>query len=227
MPFDLQQRWDAYTGVWESVGFGLWRPHFSKFEEEQTPVPRLIESAKGVILELGPGSGNQIPRFRSSAISKIYAVEPNAQFIPILVQRAKDHGLDEKYIVINAALEDEEILATHRIVDGSIDTVVCMQVLCSVPDARAAAKRIWKVLKPGGQLVYWEHQCSRDGVTRWVQSLWDLIRKPLMGGCYLDRDIEDTIMSAGAWEIVEMGRDGDDGYDLMPRCWGRLRKPVE
>lgn len=90
-------------------------------------MPRLLSYASGIILELGPGSGNQIPRFRSSAISKIYAVEPNAQFIPILVQGAKDHGLDEKYIVINAALEDEEILATQRIVDGSVDTVVCMQ----------------------------------------------------------------------------------------------------
>ncbi|THW51204.1 hypothetical protein D6D21_01563 [Aureobasidium pullulans] len=123
MPFDLQQRWDTYTGVWEGVRFGLWRPHFSKFEEEQTPVPRLIGSAKGVVLELGPGSGNQIPRFRSSAISKIYAVEPNAQFIPILVQKAKDHGLDEKYIVINAALEDQDVLTAHGIVEGSVDTV--------------------------------------------------------------------------------------------------------
>lgn len=207
-------------------------------------MPRLLSYASGIILELGPGSGNQIPRFSSSVISKIYAVEPNAQFIPILVQKARDHGLDEKYIVINATLEDEEILATHRIVDGSIDTVVCMQVLCSVPDARTTAKRIWKVLKPGGQLVYWEHRGSSDGVTRFVQrkcfcllfliradgfgiGMWNLIRKPLMGGCHLDRDIEDAIMSAGAWEIVEMGRDGDDGYVLMPRCWGRLRKPIE
>ncbi|TIA60424.1 hypothetical protein D6C77_04170, partial [Aureobasidium pullulans] len=134
---------------------------------------------------------------------------------------------EEKYIVINAALEDQDVLTAYGIVEGSVDTVVCMQVLCSVPDARAAAKRIWKLLKPGGQLVYWEHQGSSDGVTRWVQSHWNLIRKPLTGGCHLDRDIEDAIMSAGAWEIVEKGRDGDDGYDLMPRCWGRLRKPVE
>ncbi|CAD0040838.1 unnamed protein product, partial [Aureobasidium pullulans] len=201
--------------------------HFARFEEEQTPVPRLLSYASGIILELGPGSGNQVPRFRLSAISKIYAVEPNAQFIPILVQKAKDHGLDERYTVINAALEDQDVLTAHGIVEGSVDTAVCMQVLCSVPDARTAAKRIWKVLKPGGQLVYWEHQCSRDGVTRWVQSLWNLIRMPLMGGCYLDRNIEDAIMDAGAWEIVEMGRDGDDGYDLMPRCWGRLRKPID
>jgi ubiquinone/menaquinone biosynthesis C-methylase UbiE len=133
-------------------------------------VPRLIGSAKGVVLELGPGSGNQIPRFRSSAIGKAYAVEPNAQFILILVQRAKDHGLDEKYTVINAALENQDVLTAHGIVDGSVDTVVCMQVLCSVSDAKAAARGIWRLLRPGGQLVYWEHQCSRDGVTRWVQS---------------------------------------------------------
>ncbi|TIA39707.1 hypothetical protein D6C78_03091, partial [Aureobasidium pullulans] len=202
-------------------------PHFARFEEEQTPVPRLIGSAKGVVLELGPGSGNQIPRFNTGSVARIYGIEPNANFIPSLSAKAKDHGLDGKYIVINAALEDEEMLATHRIVDGSVDTVVCMQVLCSVPDVDAAAKRIWRLLKPGGQLVYWEHQGSSDGVTRFVQRMWNLIRKPLMGGCHLDRDIEDAIMSAGAWEIVEMGRDGDDGYDLMPRCWGRLRKPIE
>lgn len=132
-------------------------------------MPRLIGSAKAVVLELGPGSGNQIPRFNTGSVARIYGIEPNANFIPSLSAKAKDHGLDEKYIVINAALEDEEILATHRIVDGSIDTVVCMQVLCSVPDVDAAAKRIWKLLKPGGQLVYWEHQGSSDGVTRFVQ----------------------------------------------------------
>ncbi|THZ76977.1 hypothetical protein D6C85_01930 [Aureobasidium pullulans] len=123
MPFDLQQRWDAYTGVWESVRFGLWRPHFSKFEEEQTPVPRLIGSADGIILELGPGSGNQIPRFNTGSVARIYGIEPNANFIPSLSAKAKDHGLDEKYIVINAALEDQDVLTAHGIVEGSVDTV--------------------------------------------------------------------------------------------------------
>lgn len=45
-----------------------------------------------------------------------------------------------------------------------------------------------------------------------------------MGGCYLDRDIESAILKAGEWEVVEIGRDIVEGYDLMPGTWGCLGK---
>ena len=75
-------------------------------------------------------------------------------------------GLGDLYVPINAALEDTELLESWGIGAGKIDTVVCMQVLCSVSDPVRAAEEIYRLLWPGGQLLFWEHQASRDIVKR-------------------------------------------------------------
>ncbi|THX82508.1 hypothetical protein D6D08_04761 [Aureobasidium pullulans] len=200
-------------------------PHFSAYEEEETPVPHLISLAKGVVLEIGPGSGTQLPRFNAEAVTRVYGIEPNGTFIPILAAKAAAlPELKDKYTIIHAAFENVEILEDYGVVEGSVDTVVCMQVLCSVDNLPTTCKSIHALLKPGGHLLFWEHQNSSDMLTNWMQRIWNLVRRPLMGGCYLDRDIESAISKAGEWEVVEMGRDGVEGYDLMPRTWGCLRK---
>jgi ubiquinone/menaquinone biosynthesis C-methylase UbiE len=127
--------------------------------------------ANGIVLELGPGSGNQFPRFNRSSISRIYGIEPNEQlFHQLRDETIECHGLGDIYVPINAALEDSKLLEeTWNVGDGGIDSVVCMQVLYSVTDPDAAAKRIYRLLKPGGQLLFWEHTASQDLVTRQVQ----------------------------------------------------------
>lgn len=145
--------------------------HFAAYEAAATPVPRLVGMANGTVLELGPGSGNQFPRFNRSSISRIYGIEPNEQlFHQLRDETIERHGLGDIYVPINAALEDSKLLEeTWNVGDGNIDSVVCMQVLCSVTDPDAAAKRIYRLLKPGGQLLFWEHTASQDLVTRQVQ----------------------------------------------------------
>lgn len=109
--------------------------HLAGFEAAWTPVPRLVGLSSGKVLELGPASGNQLPRFNRSAISRIYGIEPSEQLFNSLCDEVIDKdGLSDIYLPINAALEDEEILKSWGIEDGTIDTVVCMQVLCSVSD---------------------------------------------------------------------------------------------
>lgn len=145
--------------------------HFARFEEACTPVPRLVGMASGRILELGPGSGNQLSRFNLSSATRIYGIEPNEELCKLLRGEVIDkHGIADVYVLIQAALEDEETLKSWGINAGSVDTIVCMQVLCSVVDARAAARIIHRPLKPGGQLIFWEHVESNDTLTRLVQS---------------------------------------------------------
>ncbi|KAK4498015.1 hypothetical protein PRZ48_010671 [Zasmidium cellare] len=202
-------------------------PDFAKCEADLSPVPRYVALADGVTLELGPGCGTQLPRFNPKNLTHVYGVEPNAEIIPAL--REKIESLLEirpLYTAINASFEDETALKANGIVDGSLDTVVCMQVLCSVADAKDVMKRAHRLLKPGGQFLFWEHTASKDRVTVYVQHLWNIIWSPLLGGCAMGVDVETAIMSAGAWDIVELGR--DDGserpYNLLPRVWGRLVK---
>lgn len=145
--------------------------HFAAYEAAFTPVPRLVGLASGTVLELGPASGNQFPHFDRTAITRIYGVEPNEYlFNRLRSETIEQQGLSDIYVPINAALEDAKVLEESWGVGAeSIDTIVCMQVLCSVAAPAKAAEEIYRLLKPGGQLLFWEHHASRDPVTRILQ----------------------------------------------------------
>jgi 2-polyprenyl-3-methyl-5-hydroxy-6-metoxy-1,4-benzoquinol methylase len=82
---------------------------------------------------------------------------------------AQSPNLKNVYVPIHAALENEALLSTKGLYAGTIDTVVCMQVLCSVSDPARAIERIHALLKPGGELLFWEHEAGLDSWTRLVQ----------------------------------------------------------
>lgn len=133
-------------------------------------MPRLVALADGLTLELGPGCGTQLPRMNPKLLTHVYGVEPNSEIFPALERKIESlPDIRPIYTSINAAFEDEEALQAHGIVDGSLDTIICMQVMCSVSDAANAAKRAHQLLKPGGQFLFWEHVASQDGLTRIVQ----------------------------------------------------------
>lgn len=65
------------------------------------------------------------------------------------------------YVPVHAALENETVLEQqHRIVSNSVDTILCIQVLCSVTDLEAVAKIVYRLLQPGRKLIFWEHCAS-------------------------------------------------------------------
>lgn len=154
-------------------------------EADASPVPRLVALADGIALELGPGCGTQLPRMNPKLLKHVYGIEPNAEIIPALQEKIESlPDILPMYTSINAAFEDDDALEAHGIVDGSLDTIVCMQVMCSVADAADAAKRAHRLLKPGGQFLFWEHVASKDGLTRVVQRMFDSPHLPLRSkGC--------------------------------------------
>ncbi|ROW00733.1 hypothetical protein VMCG_06542 [Cytospora schulzeri] len=194
--------------------------------ESTTAVPSLVASAHGVVLELGPGTGNQLDRFTPERIEHIYGVEPNTTFSPGFMDRlrATRLGQDGKYTLIPCGIEDGESLARFGIVEGSVDCVVSMQVLCSIPDLEEQVRHIFNLLKPGGELIFWEHCRSSDPVTRVVQWIWCLLWPTVVGGCRLDRVTKEALVRAADWERVEVEMDML-AQDPMPRLWGRLIKP--
>ena len=99
----------------------------------------------------------------------VYGLEPNAVLHGISCDRVANTGLDGKFLPILGWIEDEELLQGNGITKGSVDCILCVQVLCSVRDPKATVKQLYKLLKPGGMLVFWEHRESRNGVTRGVQ----------------------------------------------------------
>jgi len=77
----------------------------------------------------------------------------------------KKNGLGDKYKLIVSGIEDSDVLREEGITEGSLDTVLCIQVLCAVKDPKAVMKEVWKLLKPGGKFIFWEHGWSRSYLT--------------------------------------------------------------
>lgn len=119
---------------------------------------------------MGPAIGNQLPRFSKENIKHIYGVEPNDAFTNALREKIVETGFQDLYTPIVCGIEDRGVLQSHDIINGSIDTVLSIQVLCSVAVPLEAAKVIYDLLKPGGELIFWEHHKSNDWVTWAMQS---------------------------------------------------------
>lgn len=137
--------------------------------DAMTGVPELIAKAHGTVLELGPGSGTQLPRYDVSKIERVYGVEPNVDLHDALRGNVKKHGLSDMYTIVPCVIEDFDKLKEYGIEAESVDTVTSVQVLCSVPEPEALARGLYKLLKPGGQMLVYEHVKSEDYVSRFVQ----------------------------------------------------------
>lgn len=138
--------------------------------ELETDVPKLVSQTSGVILELGPGSGNQLSRYDPAKISKIYGIEPNKNLHAALQKSIKKAGLDDIYVIVPHGAEDTEQLHKYGIVPKSIDTILSVQVFCSVPDPQGTMRHLYPYLKHGGKLIVYEHVKSTDFVSGLMQS---------------------------------------------------------
>lgn len=134
-------------------------------------MPYLASTAQGTVLELGPGIGSQITRYDQSKITKIYGVEPNVVFASALENQISRAQVQDAYVPVYCRIEDRSVLEKHGIVDESIDSITSFQVLCSVDKPAEVVDRLWHLLKPGGEMVFWEHEASRDWVTWLMQSM--------------------------------------------------------
>ena len=150
---------------------------------------KLIPLAHGRVLEVGLGTGRNLPFYDRQRVSQVVGVDPALSLHPIARRRVLASGLDVELMGLSA----ERLPAS----DASFDTVVSTYTLCSIPDPVAALREMRRVLKPGGQLLFSEHGLAPEpGVARWqtrLQPYW----KPLAGGCHLDRDIPALLAEAG------------------------------
>lgn len=157
-----------------------------------------IPKARGQVLELGIGSGLNLP-FYSSAVKRIYGVDPSRELQKMARARAATTPLDVEFLTQSA----EEPLPLD---DGSIDTVVMTWTLCSIPNVSQALAQARRVLRPDGRLIFLEHGRAADPqVVRWqdrITPMW----KRIGGGCHLNRQIDALIGDAG-FRIAELTTD--------------------
>ena len=114
-----------------------------------------------------------------SKIEKVYGVEPVISLHAPLRLSIKENKMNDIYHIIPGSIEDESALEKFGVTPGTVDTIISIQVLCSVPNPQETTRRLYQLLKPGGQLIVYEHIENEDMVTRQMQSkLLDLLVKP-------------------------------------------------
>ena len=156
---------------------------------------KIVPRAQGRVLEIGIGTGRNLPFYDKSRLQQLYGLDPAAQMHPKARQRMLDAGLEVELLELPA----EKI----PMADASFDTVITTFTLCTIPDAIAALREMRRVLKPGGVLLFCEHGTAPDAsVRRWQDRLTPLW-KPLAGGCHLNRDIP-ALLREGGFRIVDM-----------------------
>jgi ubiquinone/menaquinone biosynthesis C-methylase UbiE len=150
---------------------------------------KVVPFARGRVLELGMGSGLNLPFYDAGKVTQLEAVEPSDRLRKMAQTAAERSGLPT-HVVDGRA----EALPFD---DASFDTVVCTYTLCSVQDPAAVLAQARRVLKPGGRFVFCEHGLSPDpDVVKWqrrIEPAW----KVIAGGCHLTRPVASAIEAAG------------------------------
>lgn len=176
---------------------------------------KVVPLAEGDVLEVGIGSGLNLPYYDAGKVRKIWGLEPSVGMRRKARPRARASGLDVEFI----DLPGEQI----PLESGSVDTVLVTYTLCTIPDAVAALEGMRRVLKPGGKLLFCEHGKAPDEpVRRWQDRLnpgW----ARLAGGCNMNRDIP-ALLVEGGFEITVDERMYIPGLRVLSyNYWGSAR----
>jgi SAM-dependent methyltransferase len=149
----------------------------------------LLSGLSGRVLELGAGSGANFP-FYVAGVTEVLAVEPEPYMREQAITAAARAPVP---ITVLDGVADR-----LPVEDEACDAAVSSLVLCSVPDQAAALAELRRVLRPGGELRFYEHVLSQERWTARTQHLVDRVFWPrAFGGCHTARDTPAAIIAAG------------------------------
>jgi len=150
---------------------------------------KIVPNAEGTILEIGIGSGLNIPYYQKSNIKKIYGLDPSPELCEMAKKAAHNNEIKIDFLIEGS----EEI----KLPSQSIDTVLITYTLCSIPNPNDALKEMKRVLKHDGKILFCEHGAAPDlNVFKWQNRINPLWGK-LFGGCNINRDIPSIILNSG------------------------------
>ncbi len=177
-----------------------------------------IPKARGEVLEIGIGSGLNLP-FYSSEVARIHAVDPSPQLLKMARERAARTAFDLEFLSQSA----EEVLPVEP---GSIDTVVITWSLCSIQDPEKALEQARRVLRADGMLIFLEHGRAPDPSVRKWQDRITPCWKHGAGGCHLNREI-DTLIRESGFQIAELTKDYLRGPRLLTYTYRGVAFPPD
>jgi ubiquinone/menaquinone biosynthesis C-methylase UbiE len=183
---------------------------------------QLLDGLSGSVLEVGAGSGVSFPYY-PTAVTKLVAVEPERSLRERAGRAAEDASVSVQVV--------DGIAERLPVADSSVDAVVLAGVLCSVEVPERALAEVARVLKPGGELRFYEHVAARNRRLASLQRLLDATVWPrLFGGCHTTRDTEATLVACG-FTIEDRERFSFRptlmALPVAPRILGRARLRTE
>ena len=150
---------------------------------------KVVPLAKGKVLDIGIGSGLNIPFYNSDKIDKVIGIDPSHELIELAKELANDSKASIELVIASA----ESIPYP----DNFFDTVLVTYTMCTIPNVAIANKEMWRVLKDDGRLIFCEHGLAPDKkISKW-QNRIDPFWGKIAGGCHLNRDIQKLITDAG------------------------------
>lgn len=176
-------------------------PHFMNFAMNTNAVRderrRCLENLKGTVLEVGFGTGLNLPHYPPK-VTKVVGIDPSKASAGL----ARERIIASPFPVEIISLSAEKL----PIDDGSFQSVVSTFTLCTIPDVVSALLEMRRALAPGGRLYFVEHGRADDpGTKRWQDRL-NSMQRSICGGCNLNRHISGLIERAGfEMEWIENG----------------------
>lgn len=150
---------------------------------------KVVPLAQGDILEVGIGSGLNLPYYETSKVKKIWGLDPSEELHEMAKKVASKLDLNVEFLLNGA----EEI----PLLNDSVDTVLITYTLCSIPQVEEAIQEIKRVIKPEGVMIFCEHGMAPDENTLKWQERINPYWKKIAGGCNVNRNIPYLIESAG------------------------------
>ena len=150
---------------------------------------QIIPGARGRVLEIGFGSGLNLPFYRADAVVEVVGLEPSAEMLGLARRAASDAPFPVE--LLSGAAEDIPFEG------ASFDTVVTTYTLCSVEDPLRALSEMRRVLKSNGQLLFAEHGKAPEASVRAWQNRLNPLWRRIAGGCQLNRDVPQLLEQSG------------------------------
>ncbi|HEX8859809.1 MAG TPA: class I SAM-dependent methyltransferase [Actinomycetes bacterium] len=180
---------------------------------------RLLAGLAGRVIEVGAGNGLNFPHYPSS-VERVVAVEPEPYLRALAVEAARQAPVPVEVL---------DGTADALPVEPGFDAGVASLVLCSVPDQGDALTELHRVIRPGGELRFYEHVLAPEPGLARVQRLLDPVWQAIGGGCHSARDTLAAIVAAGfVVDRVERFRFPDNQVPFItaPHVLGAAHRPA-
>jgi ubiquinone/menaquinone biosynthesis C-methylase UbiE len=159
---------------------------------------RVVAGAGGDVLEIGIGTGLNLPTYAADA--SLHAIDPSEHALAVAARRADRLGRPVTLVAGDAAALPYP--------DDTFDTVIGTFVLCSVGDVGSTLQEARRVLRPGGTMRFLEHARSDHRRIARVQDRLAPGWSRASGGCRLDHDVRSAIRAAGLDIVTDRSHAG-------------------